>query len=112
MLEKSFYQYIKMSKLHPIELFSNETKTICMYLLIVIVVTLFIYLNKYMNKIIKIPSKCLVLLAVIYLIFHTNKNISYAVENSIIDDTNLKLYYVLMILLFIFLANVFYTLID
>ena len=112
MLEKTFYKYIKMNKLEPTEIIAKETKSLCFYLLVLVIYSLMIYLNKTSSKILNVIVKISIITFSFYMLYLTTQNINYAVSTNVLDGMNLNLYYVLFLIISIFLANVFYTLFD
>ena len=112
MLEKNFYKYIKMNKLEPIEIIAKETKSLCFYLLVLVIYSILVYLNKTSSIILNVIVKISIIAFSFYLLYLTTQNINYAVNTNVLDGMNLNLYYVLFLIIFIFLANVFYTLFD
>ena len=62
----------------------------------------------YINVVVKLSIFCFST----YLLYLTTTNINYALNQNILDNTNLNLYYGLCLILFIFLANNFFTLFD
>ncbi len=112
MLEKTFYKYIKMNKLEPAEIIAKDTKTLCFYLFILVLYSLIIYLNKTSSLVFNALIKISILAFSSYLLYLTTQNINYAINTNILDGINLNLYYLLCLIIFIFLANVFYTLFD
>ncbi len=101
-----------MNKLEPTEIIAKDTKLLCFYLLILVVYSLLIYLNKTSSLIFNTLVKISILGFSSYLLYLTSKNLNYAITENILDNTNLNLYYLLCLIIFIFLANVFYTLFD
>ena len=112
MLEKTFYKYIKMNKLEPTEIIAKETKSLCFYLLVLVIYSLIIYLNKTSSIILNVIVKISIIAFSFYMLYLTTQNINYAVSTNVLDGMNLNLYYVLFLIISIFLANVFYTLFD
>lgn len=101
-----------MNKLEPSEIIAKDTKTLCFYLLILVIYSFLIYLNKTSSIIFNTIIKITILGFTSYLLYLTTKNLNYAIMENLLDETNLYLYYLLCFTIFIFLANIFYTLFD
>jgi hypothetical protein len=99
-----------MDKLEPAEIIAKDTKTLCFYLLILVVYSLLIYLNKTSSLVFNTLIKISILAFSSYLLYLTTQNINYAITTNVLDGTNLNLYYLLVLIMFIFSANVFHTL--